>query len=172
VALDALIAPRAEAEIAFLLAEDLPGPGVTATSAMRAVAGALPAIEIIDSRVADWRIKLVDTVADNASSARFTVGAKLTPLTALDLRLEGMVLSRGGETIDTGAGAGVLGNPLRCLAWPANTLTALGHGLRAGDIVLAGALHAAVPVAHGDVLRAEFTHLGAVTARFTEGEER
>lgn len=167
VRLEELLQPRVEAEIAFLLEHDLTGPGVTAATAARSVAGALPALEIIDSRIADWRIGLVDTVADNASSARAVVGARVVPLADLDLRLEGMVVSRNGLVADTGAGAAVLGNPLRCLAWLANRLGAFGTSLRAGDIVLAGALHRAFDVAGGDVVRAEFTHLGAVTARFT-----
>lgn len=168
VRLDRLLQPRVEAEIAFLLADDLTGPGVGTTAALRAVAGALPALEIIDSRIADWRITLVDTVADNASSARIMVGGRLTPLDGLDPRLIGMALSRNGEPVDTGAGAAVLGNPLRCVAWLANKLAEFGAGLKAGDIVLAGALHRAHPVADGEVWRAEFAHLGAVTARFVQ----
>lgn len=166
ISLATLIQPRVEAEIAFLMVGDLSGPGVTATSAMPAVAGVLPALEIIDSRIADWKIGLIDTVADNASSARFAVGAKLTPLPGLDLRLEGMALYRDGEPIDTGAGAAVLGNPLNCLAWLANKLAEFGTSLKAGDVVLAGAMHRAVPVSAGEVYRADFATLGSVTTRF------
>jgi 2-keto-4-pentenoate hydratase len=167
VPLGALLQPRAEAEIAFLMQADVTGPNATAASVLPAIAGALPAIEIIDSRIADWQIRLVDTVADNASSGMFVLGAQLTPLAGLDLRLEGMALWRDDELIDTGAGAAVLGNPLHCVAWLANTLAAYGTGLRAGDVVLAGALHRAVPIAGDEVLRAEFTRLGAVSVRFT-----
>lgn len=161
-----LIQPRAEAEIGFLMAEELQGPGVSAADVLGAVAGALPAIEVIDSRVADWKIKLADTIADNASSARVVCGAKLTPVEDLDLRLIGMVLQVNGAVAATGAGAAVLGNPVRCIAWLANKLGEFGVPLRAGDLVIAGALHAALPVAAGDSVHAEFAELGAVTTRF------
>jgi 2-oxopent-4-enoate hydratase len=164
--LGSLVQPRIEAEIALLLERDLTGPGATTAGAAGAVAGALPALEIIDSRVADWKIKLVDTVADNASCGRVVLGGRVTPLNGLDVRLIGMALTRNGELVDTGAGAAVLGNPLRCVAWLANKMAEFGESLRAGDVVLAGALHRAVPVASGDVFRAEFAHLGSVTARF------
>jgi 2-keto-4-pentenoate hydratase len=165
-ALDSLIAPRVEAEIAFLLERDLSGPGVTGIAAAGAIAGAMPALEVIDSRVADWKITIADTVADNASSARFVVGSVLTPIDGLDLRLLGMVLERNGEVVATAAGAAVLGSPLRCLAWLANKLAEFGEGLHAGDIVLSGALHGAIDITDGDVFRAEFAHLGSVTGRF------
>ena len=165
-ALDDLIAPRVEAEIAFLLGRDLAGPGVTAVTAAGAVAGAMPALEVIDSRVADWKITIADTVADNASSGRFVVGPVLTAIDGLDLRLLGMVLERNGDLVATAAGAAVLGSPLRCLAWLANKLAEFDEELKAGDIVLSGALHGAVNIAAGDVFRAEFAHLGSVTGRF------
>jgi 2-keto-4-pentenoate hydratase len=167
VGLDALVAPRAEAEIAFLMARDLAGPGVTTTRALAAIGGALPAIEVVDSRIVDWRIRLADTVADNASAARVVLGAKITPVVGLDLRLVGVLFSRNGSPIDSGAGAAVLGNPARCVAWLANRLGALGSGLRAGDVVLPGALHRMVPVRPGDVFQARFAHLGTVTAQFS-----
>lgn len=171
VRLDELIAPRVEAEIAFLLGEDLVGPGVTSAVAQRAVAGALPVLEVIDSRVADWRIRLVDTVADNASSGRVVVGGPLTPVEGLDLRLVGGVVTRNGELVATGAGAAVLGNPLSCVAWLANTLARFGGRLHAGDLVLAGAIHAAFAVGDGDTVRAELAGLGTVTARFAAAAE-
>ena len=167
VPLEALVQPRVEAEMAFVMGRDLAGPGVTTSNALDAIAGVLPAIEIVDSRVADWRITLIDTVADNASCGKLVVGGKLTPVTALDLRLTGMVLSRNGALIDSGAGAAALGNPARCVAWLANKLGAFGAVLRKDDIVLPGALHRMIPVRPGDVFRAEFAHLGAVTARFS-----
>jgi 2-oxopent-4-enoate hydratase len=165
-----LIAPRVEAEIAFVMERDLQGPGVDSAAALRAVAGALPALEAIDSRIADWRIKLPDTIADNASAGRYLLGGRLTAVDRLDLRLCGAAVTRNGVLADTGAGAAVLGNPIRCVAWLANTLAELGEGLRAGEVVLAGALHAALAVQPGDVVRAELAHLGPVTARF--GHER
>lgn len=163
-----LIQPRAEAEIAFLMESELRGPGATAAEALRAVAGALPAIEVIDSRIADWKIGLADTVADNASSARVVCGGRLTPVTGLDLRLLGMALTFNGSVAATGAGAAVLGNPIRCVAWLANKLAQFGVSLRPGDLVIAGSLHAALPVAAGDSVHAEFAELGGVTARFGE----
>jgi 2-keto-4-pentenoate hydratase len=166
-----LVQPRVEAELAFVMERDLAGPGVTTAVALGAIAGALPAVEIVDSRVADWKIKLVDTVADNASSGLIVLGGRMRPVAELDLRLLGVVVSRGGEMIDTGAGAAALGNPARCVAWLANKLGAFGEGLRAGDVVLPGAVHKMVPVAPGDVFRAEFAHLGAVTVRFSKGPQ-
>lgn len=163
-----LVQPRVEAEIAFVMETDLQGPGVSAADALRAVAGALPAIEVIDSRVADWKIKLPDTIADNASSARVVCGGRITPIEGLDLRTLGMVLTVNGAVAATGAGAAVLGNPIRCIAWLANKLGEFGVPLRAGDLVIAGALHAALPVAVGDSVHAEFAELGAVTTRFGE----
>jgi 2-oxopent-4-enoate hydratase len=165
--LDSLLQPRVEAELAFVMDRDLAGPGVTTAKALAAVAGVLPAIEVVDSRVADWRIKLVDTVADNASSGLLVVGGRMRRIEDLDLRLIGVVVSRNGEMIDTGAGAAALGNPARCVAWLANKLGSLGSGLRAGDVVLPGAVHKMVPVRPGDVFRAEFSRLGAVTTRFS-----
>lgn len=169
VPLDSLVQPRVEAEIAFVMATDLAGPGVTTTDALTAVAGVLPAIEIVDSRIADWRIRIADTVADNASAARAVLGARIVPVTALDLRLIGVLFHRNGAPIDSGAGAAVLGNPARCVAWLANKLGTLGSGLRKGDIVLSGALHRMVPVRPGDVFHARFAHLGTVTAQFGGG---
>lgn len=165
-----LVQPRVEAELAFVMETDLAGPGVTTAGALRAIAGALPAVEIVDSRVADWKIKLVDTVADNASSGLLVVGGRMLPVADLDLRTLGVVVSRHGEIIDTGAGAAALGNPARCVAWLANQLGSFGDGLKAGDIVLPGAVHKMVGVQPGDVFRAEFAHLGPVTVRFSGGE--
>jgi 2-oxopent-4-enoate hydratase len=165
--MEQLLQPRAEAEVAFVMGKDLTGPGVTTSNALAAIEGALPALEIVDSRIADWKIKLADTIADNASSGRVVIGGRLTPVTELDLRLVGVVVSRNGRVIDTGAGAAALGNPARCVAWLANKLATFGDGLRAGDVVIPGALHRMVPVEPGDVFRAEFDHLGAVTVRFS-----
>ena len=162
-----LLQPRVEAEMAFVLARDLAGPGVTTTDVLTATAGVLPAIEIVDSRIAEWRITLVDTVADNASCGRLVIGGRLTPVAGVDLRLIGMMFYRNGQPIDSGAGAAALGNPAYCVAWLANKLGALGSGLRAGDIVLPGALHRMVPARPGDVFQAEFAHLGDVTVRFS-----
>jgi 2-keto-4-pentenoate hydratase len=163
---EALLQPRVEAEMAFVIGRDLVGPGVTTSNALTAIAGVLPAIEIVDSRIAGWKIRLVDTVADNASSGKVVIGGKLTKVTDIDLRLGGMVMTRNGAVTDTGAGAAALGNPARCVAWLANKLATFGASLRADDIVLPGAVHRMVPVEPGDVFRAEFAYLGAVTVRF------
>jgi 2-keto-4-pentenoate hydratase len=169
ISLATLLQPRVEAEMAFVIGSDLAGPGVTTSNALTAIAGVLPAIEIVDSRIADWRIRLVDTVSDNASSGKLVIGGKLTKVTDFDLRLGGMVMTRNGAVIDTGAGAAALGNPARCVAWLANKLATFGAALHRDDIVLPGALHRMVPVQPGDVFRAEFAYLGAVTARFSNG---
>lgn len=166
-----LVQPRVEAEMAFVMDRDLAGPGVTVATALAAVAGVLPAIEIVDSRVADWKIQLVDTVADNASSGLLVIGGRIHKVNEIDLRLVGMELTRNGALVATGAGAAALGNPARCVAWLANKLAAFGASLRAGDVVLPGAVHRMVDVAPGDVFRADFAHLGAVTARFSAGTE-
>jgi 2-oxopent-4-enoate hydratase len=163
--LSELVSPKVEAEIAFVLGHDLAGPGVTTAAALRAIEAAVPAIEVVDSRIADWRIKLVDTVADNASSARYVLGSRLTPLAGLDLRTLGLVFERNGRVAEMGVGAAVLGHPVRCVAWLANTLARFGGRLAAGDVVLSGALHRAFDVAAGDVLHAEFATLGSVRLR-------
>lgn len=165
-----LVQPRVEAELAFVMATDLAGPGVTTIGAMRSVDCVVPAIEVGDSRIADWRIRVVDTIADNASSARVVLGSRFAPLTsALDLCHLGVLFSRNGVPIDSGAGAAVLGNPVRAVAWLANKLAEYGESLHTGDVVLSGALHRMVPVRPGDEFWAEFAHLGSVRVRFTGG---
>jgi 2-keto-4-pentenoate hydratase len=165
---DQFIQPRAEAEIALRLGSDLSGPGVSTAQALAAIDGVLAAIEIGDSRIADWRLKLVDSVADNASAARLVLGGRVTPISGIDLRLVGVLFYRNGVPIDSGAGAAALGHPARCVAWLANQLSSEGSGLRRGEIVLSGGLHRMVPAGPGDVFRAEFAHLGAVSAHFSE----
>ena len=163
-----LMQPRVEAEIAVILARPLRGPGLTDLDVLAALEAIVPAIEIIDTRITDWKITLADTIADNGSSARFVLGAKRSGPLGIDLRTAGMVLEKNGETVGTGAGAAVLGaQPLRAVAWLANTLAAFGVTLEAGEIVLPGALSAAVPVAAGDTVRADFGILGSATVRFT-----
>ncbi|HTU75345.1 MAG TPA: fumarylacetoacetate hydrolase family protein [Trebonia sp.] len=159
--------PRIEAEVALIMERDLEGPGVTAARALTAIARAAPALEIVDSRVANWEIRLIDTVADNASSGMFVVGGNIRPLAGIDPRLIGVVVSRNGALADTGAGAAAFGNPVRCVAWLANKLATFGDGLHAGDIILPGAVHEMIPVAPGDSFQAEFAHLGTVTIRFS-----
>ena len=120
----------------------------------------------------NWRIKLADTVSDLASNGAVATSGQLVPLTGLDTRLIGMTLTRNGELVDTGAGAAALGDPLGVVAWLANTLGEHGIGLEAGHIIMTGALHAAVPMAAGDVFRADFDRLGPVTVRVVEGKPK
>lgn len=164
-----LITPHVEGELAFVLQEDLKGPGVTLTDVIRCSAGVIPSLEIIDSRIADWKIKLKlpDTVADNASSARIVLGGTVTPVLGLDLRTVGMVLEKNGEVVASAAGAAVLGNPAQAVAWLANKLAVYEIPLRKGEVILSGSLTAAVPVATGDFIRADFGHLGDVKIKFS-----
>jgi 2-keto-4-pentenoate hydratase len=159
------IQPKAEAEIALLLDRPLTGPGVTTLEAARAIAGATAAIEIVDSRIEDWKIKLPDTIADMASSGAVVLSSQLVPLEDIDVRLVGMVITRNGQLAATGAGAAALGNPIQAVAWLANTLAPYGVTLEAGRFVMTGALHAAFPATAGDVIRAEFDRLGSVAVR-------
>jgi 2-keto-4-pentenoate hydratase len=162
------IAPKIEAEIVFVLGERLMGPGVTVTQAHAAIAGAVAAMEIVDSRIADWRIKLADTVADLASNGAMATSSRVVPITDFDTRLVGMTLTRNGELVDTGAGAAALGDPVAVVAWLANVLGADGVALEPGHLIMTGALHAAVPMTPGDVFRAEFDRLGPITVRVGE----
>ncbi|HEY6793627.1 MAG TPA: 2-keto-4-pentenoate hydratase [Kineosporiaceae bacterium] len=158
--------PRMEPEVAFVLGRPLHGPGVTVAEAVRAVDFVLPALEIIDSRIRDWRIGILDTVADNASSGGVVLGSTPVALGGVDLRTSGCLLHRNGEVVGSGVGAAVLGSPLSSLVWLANTLGARGVGLEAGHVVLPGSITASVPVAPGDIFTATFAGLGGVTACF------
>ncbi|NPV70593.1 MAG: 2-keto-4-pentenoate hydratase [Firmicutes bacterium] len=161
-----LCQPKAEGEVAFVLKKDLEGPGLTVVDVLRATEGVMAAIEIVDSRVRDWKIKIQDTVADNASSAMFVLGSRLVNPCDIDLRLVGMVLEKNGQVLSTAAGAAVLGHPAVAVAWLANKLSEYGLGLSAGEVVLSGAFTAAPPVAAGDVFRVTFDRLGSVGCRF------
>lgn len=169
VPLAALQQPRIEAEIAFVLEQDLAMEQPAAADVMNAIAYALPALEIVGSRIAAWNIRFVDTVADNASSGAFVLGASPRKLSDFDARLCGMVLSRRGEPVSTGAGAACLGNPLNAVTWLARTMARLGAPLRAGDVVLSGALGPMVAVGAGDVFDARIHGLGSVRAVFEQG---
>lgn len=161
-----LIAPRVEAEIAFILREELRGPGITVAKVMAATQYVFAALEIVDSRVADWKIKLQDTIADNASSCRMVMGGRYVPVDDIDLRLTGLVLEKNGEIANTAAGAAVLGHPAQAVAWLANKLAEFDTPLRAGEAILPGALSAMVAVQAGDQVRATFDRLGSVSIRF------
>lgn len=161
-----LLQPRCEGEVAFVLGRDLKGPGITAADVLRATDYVLPSIEIIDSRVADWKITYADTVADNASSGLFVLGGKPTPLHAADLELCGMALRKNGAIVSTGAGVACLDHPVNAVVWLANTLGALGETLEAGHIVLSGALGPVCDVAAGDVIDLDIAGLGSARVSF------
>ncbi|MBK6852362.1 MAG: 2-oxopent-4-enoate hydratase [Burkholderiales bacterium] len=162
-----MIAPKAEAEVAFILARDLTGPGVTAADVLRATDCVMPCFEIVDSRIRDWKIKIQDTIADNASCGVLTLGGVRKSLRQLDLALAGMVLEKNGDIISTSAGASVQGSPVNAVAWLANTLGALGITLKAGDIILSGSQSPLVPVVAGDSLYCSVGGLGGTSVRFT-----
>lgn len=150
VALDRFVQPRAEGEVAFLLGADLGRPEVTEDDARAAVEAAAPAVEIVDSRIADWRIQLVDTVADNASFGAFVCGRWSAELARADLPALPMRVLRDGTEVVAETGAAVLGSPLVAVAWLARKLDSFGVGLRAGDVVLSGSFGGALPIAAGD----------------------
>ncbi len=156
--------PRVEPEIAFVLGRPLRGPGVTVADAMRAVEFVVPALEVVDSRIRDWRISIVDTVSDNASSGGVVLGSRPTRLDAVDLRTVGCVFAINGRQVGTGSGAAVLGSPINALVWLANTVGPLGTGLEPGHVVLPGSMTRAEPVGPGDTIVAEMGPLGSVTA--------
>jgi 2-keto-4-pentenoate hydratase len=155
--------PKAEAEIAFILASDLAEPDVTREQVAQSVAEVMAAIEIVDSRIADWKITFADTVADNGSAAFYVLGTERKPLTGLDLWTCGMALEVNGEVVSLGAGAACLGHPLNAVTWLARTLAARGEPLRKGDVVLSGALGPMVPIKPGDFVEASIGGLGSVS---------
>lgn len=158
--------PKAEAEVALVLARDLDNAAATAEDVAAATAYAAAAIEIVDSRIEDWKITFADTVADNGSSAFFVLGDKRVPLDGLDLYTCGMVMTVNGTIVSLGAGAACLGHPLEAAAWLARTLAASGEPLKAGDIVLTGALGPMVALNRGDEVEARIGGLGSVSFRF------
>jgi 2-keto-4-pentenoate hydratase len=162
-----LLQPKVEAEIAFILAEDLGGD--LSESRIRAAAGiALPAIEIVDSRVRDWSISIVDTIADNGSSALFVLGSEVAAAADLDFASRAMRLTQDGVVVSTGRGSDCLGSPLNALRWLARTGQENGTPLRAGHIVLSGALGPMVPVRPGSTYVAEIDGIGSVEVSFAE----
>ncbi|WP_102027629.1 2-keto-4-pentenoate hydratase [Salirhabdus sp. Marseille-P4669] len=161
-----LLQPKVEGEIAFVLKEDVKGPHVTAMDILKATDYIVPAIEIVDSRIKDWKITLPDTIADNASSGLYVLGGKPTKVSDIDLELIGMVLMKNGEVANTGVGAAALGNPAVCVAWLANRLAEFNIALHAGEVILSGALSAAIEGQKGDQFTVKFAHLGEVSVRF------
>jgi 2-keto-4-pentenoate hydratase len=164
--------PRVEIEVAFLLARDLPGADCTEADVLAATEAFAPAIELIDSRIVDWRISLADTIADNASSAGFVVGAARVDPSSVDIQAIDATLWRNGERVAQGRSDAVLGNPVTAVAWLARTVARFGVRLRAGHLILPGACARAVDVRPGDQFRASFDGLGDVAVSFQGGERR
>ena len=164
--LTTLIQPKAEAELAFVLKADLVGPGITAMDVIRATDYVVPCFEIVDSRITDWKIKIQDTVSDNASCGVFVLGDRAVDPRKVDLGLCGMVLEKNGDIVGTGAGAAALGHPVNAVAWLGNTLGRLGIPLKAGEVILSGSLAALIPVVAGDSLRVSIGGIGGCSVRF------
>lgn len=162
----ALIAPRAEAEIAFILKEGLNGPGVTADQVIAATEFIAPCFEIVDSRIKDWKIGIVDTVADNASCGVFILGEARADPRAHDLPSLHVTVTKNGAPLSEGYGSAVQGDPAQAVAWLANTLGAYGVTLDAGDIILSGSLVPLEPAAKGDVFEMTLHGVGSCTAKF------
>ena len=165
---DRVLQPKAEAEVAIVLATDITSEEATAQTVMDAAEYAVAAIEIVDSRIANWEIGFADTVADNGSSAFFVLGRQPKSLEGLDLFSCGMVLEVNDQVVSFGAGAACLGHPLNAAAWLAGTLARAGDPLRAGDIVLTGALGPMVTLNRGDRVRAVIGGLGQVSFHYAE----
>ena len=165
--LGTMIQPKAEAELAFVLKADLKGPGITAMDVIRATDYVLPCFEIVDSRIVDWKIKIQDTVADNASCGVFLLGKTKGDPRVLDITLAGMVLEKNGEIFSTGVGAAVQGAPANAVAWLANTLGALGIPFKAGEVILSGSQSALIPVVGGDELVCTVGGLGSCRVKFS-----
>lgn len=162
-----MIAPRAEGEIAFVLKQDLAGPGVTNADVVAATDFVMPCFEIVDSRIRDWKIKIQDTVADNASCGVVVLGDGSRRPTELDLSTCGIVVELNGEVISTGAGAAALGSPVNCVTWLANTLGEYGIKLEAGEVILSGSLVPLQPVKPGDNMTMSIGGLGGCSVRFS-----
>jgi len=168
IAIDELIQPLVEPEIAFVLGDGLRGPGITASDVIEAASGVVACLEVIDSRIESWRIRLADTVADNGSSARFVVGSEIVPITT-DLAAEAVVFERSGDIVGEGTGAAVLGHPAEAAAWLANALGSFGVAMAPGSFVLSGSITSAVPARRGDRFAARFATLGTVSCTMDEG---
>lgn len=165
--LDRYCAPRIEVEVGYVLGARLPGKGCTERDVLAATEYLVPSLELIDSRIADWRIALADTIADNASSAGVVLGSERVPPDAVDPAGISAVLYRDGAEIASGESSAVLGDPTVAVAWLARTVASFGVTLDAGHVILPGSCTRAVDVRPGETVRADFTGFGTVTAHFT-----
>lgn len=163
-----LIQPRAEGEIAFMLKSDLQGPGVTREHVMAATEWVAPCFEIVDSRIDDWKIKIQDTVADNASCGVFVIGRQRIDPNTLDLAAASMQMWKNGEPAGQGLGSAVQGHPAEAVAWLANTLGAFGIPFKAGEIILSGSLAPLVPARAGDRFTMAIEGMGECTIAFSQ----
>ena len=163
---DSLLQPKIEAEVAFVLKNDLKGPNVTVNDVLDATDYVVAAFEIVDSRVKDWKINIIDTVADNASSGCYCLGSKKLKVSEISLPEIEMSLYKDGKFVNSGTGKDVLGDPAYCVAWLANKMSEFGVTLYSGEVVLSGALSAAPIAKKGDKFEARFSHLGNITAKF------
>lgn len=168
VSMSELIHPKVEAEIAFVIGEDIVGPGVTGAQVLASTRAVLPALEIIDSRYENFNFTLPDVIADNASTSRVVFGTKLTDPNLVDLELVGATLSINGEIKELGAGAAVLGHPANAIAMLANMLSRRGEKIRKGNIILSGALTSATQLEKGDVVLGQFDQIGDVSFKVIE----
>jgi len=161
-----VLQPKVEAEVAFVLSQDLDEERLTTADMISSIDYAVAAIEIVGSRVANWDIRILDTIADNASSGLFVLGHQPRKLSEFDARLCGMVMERHGEPVSMGAGVACLGSPVTAALWLARKMAGVGRPLKKGDIILSGALGPMVPVEPGDVVEARIEGLGSVRAAF------
>jgi 2-oxopent-4-enoate/cis-2-oxohex-4-enoate hydratase len=168
ISLGGMIQPKAEAELAFVLKEDLVGPGITAVDVIRATDYVSPCFEIVDSRITNWNIAIQDTIADNASCGIFVLGKHRAKPTDLDLNLAGMLLERNDTLIESSCGAAVQGGPVNAVVWLANTLGKLGLPFKKGEIILSGSQSSLVPAIAGESLRCTVGGLGSCEIQFEE----
>jgi 2-oxopent-4-enoate/cis-2-oxohex-4-enoate hydratase len=161
-----LIQPRAEAEIAFVLSHDLTGPGISPEDVLAATSAIAPCFEIVDSRIADWKIGIIDTIADNASCGVFALGEARADPRGFDLPSLRVTVTKNGRALSEGFGSAVQGSPLQAVAWLANTLGAYGVTLNAGDVILSGSLVPLEPAKAGDAFEMQLEGVGGCAIRF------